>query len=122
MDVAAVVCSVALAVAAMVSGVPKVQLQGLTWAFMRSRGISANQVRAIGSGELIGVVGLMAGLFWRPAGVVAAALLLLLFGGAVVFHVRHGDYGNPDMRMPALAPFALTILSFLTLVVVSTTL
>lgn len=122
MEVSAVVCSVALAVAAMVSGVPKALLQGMPWAFLRNRGMSARQVRAIGAGELIGTVGLMVGLFWRPAGVAAAALLLILFGGAVVFHVRHGDYGNPDMRTPALVPLALAVLSLITLASVASTL
>ena len=115
MEVLALVCSVALAVVAMVSGVPKVQLQGQPWTFLRDRGVSAKGSRAIGLTELTCVVLLMVGLFWRPAGVLAAAVLLGMFTWAVRFHFRHGDYENPDMRAPAFLTLGIAVGCLLTL-------
>jgi uncharacterized membrane protein YphA (DoxX/SURF4 family) len=47
--------------------------------------------RVIGLLELAGVIGVLAGLAWRPIGVAAAIGLALLSVGAVAFHVRASD-------------------------------
>ncbi|MBD0322382.1 MAG: DoxX family protein, partial [Aldersonia sp.] len=75
MEVASVVCSVILAVTALAWGIPKVQVRGLVAKFLRNRGLGSNVVRGLGGADLLAVVGLMVGLFWRPAGIAAAALL-----------------------------------------------
>jgi hypothetical protein len=62
---------------------------------MRSRathlGFSVASYRVIGGLELLGVVGLLAGLAWPPLGVAAAIALAAMMVGAVVCHVRVGD-------------------------------
>ena len=117
MDISAVIFSVILAVAALASGLPKVQLQGMTWNFLRDRGMSPRKARSIGAAELLCVVGLMAGLFWRPVGIAASVVLIVLFAGALWFHFVHGDFGNPDRRKQALIPLGLVALSVVTLIV-----
>ncbi|MFY9764523.1 MAG: DoxX family protein [Mycobacterium sp.] len=54
-------------------------------------GIKPVQWRVIGSLELAGVAGVLAGLVWAPIGVAAAIGLALLILGAIVFHVRASD-------------------------------
>ncbi|WP_068269343.1 DoxX family protein [Aldersonia kunmingensis] len=117
MQFAAVVCSVILALTALAYGLPELQTRGLVTKFLLSRGLSANVVRGLGLANLVGVVGLMVGLFWLPAGIAAAVLLVLLFGWAVSFHFMYGDFGNPDNRNWALSTLAGLGLSLLTLTV-----
>jgi hypothetical protein len=50
--------------------------------------------RLIGVAEVFGAAGLLVGMAWPPVGVLAAACLLLLVGGAVVAHLRNGDGGR----------------------------
>lgn len=42
--------------------------------------------------EFAGGTGLIAGIFWRPLGLAAATGLVLYFIGAIVGHVRVGDF------------------------------
>lgn len=65
---------------------------------MRSRaahlGFSVRGYRLIGGLELLGVVGLLAGLAWTPLGLAAATGLLAMMIGAVVCHLRAGDHSR----------------------------
>lgn len=117
MQFAAVICSVILALTALAYGIPELQTRGLVTKFLLSRGLSANVVRALGLTNLLGVIGLMVGLFWLPAGIAASALLVLLFGWAVAFHFMYGDFANPDNRSWALSTLGGLGLSLLTLTV-----
>ena len=54
-------------------------------------GVKPAQWRMIGSVELAGVAGVLAGLAWAPIGVAAAVGLALLMLGAIAFHVRASD-------------------------------
>jgi hypothetical protein len=54
-------------------------------------GVKPVQWRLIGSLELAGVAGVLAGLAWPPIGVAAAVGLALLMLGAIGFHVRASD-------------------------------
>jgi hypothetical protein len=54
-------------------------------------GVKPVQWRMIGSVELAGVAGVLAGLAWAPIGVAAAVGLALLMLGAIGFHVRASD-------------------------------
>jgi len=54
-------------------------------------GVKPVQWRMIGSLELAGVAGVLAGLAWAPIGVAAAVGLALLMLGAIGFHVRASD-------------------------------
>lgn len=47
--------------------------------------------RTIGSLELTAVAGLLAGLVVLPLGIAAAAGLILLMVGAIIYHLRAGD-------------------------------
>ncbi|MCX5043623.1 DoxX family protein [Aldersonia sp. NBC_00410] len=117
MQIAAVVCSVILALMALAYGIPEVQVRGLASRFLLSRGLGPMVVRGLGVGNLIAVVGLMAGLFWNPVGIAAAALVVMLFGWAVAFHFMYGDFGNPDIRNWALNTAGGLGFAVLTLVV-----
>ncbi|MDT5274969.1 MAG: hypothetical protein QOG95_1901 [Mycobacterium sp.] len=54
-------------------------------------GVKPVQWRVIGSLELAGVAGVLAGLAWPPIGIAAAIGLTLLILGAIAFHVRASD-------------------------------
>jgi hypothetical protein len=68
-------------------------------------GVSPTQWRVIGSLELAGVAGALAGLLWAPIGIAAAIGLALLSIGAVAFHLRATDR-VADM-VPAVIGIAL---------------
>ena len=44
--------------------------------------------------EFAGAIGLLAGIRWRQLGIAAAIGLVLYFVGAVLSHVRVGDYAG----------------------------
>ena len=61
--------------------------------------------------EVAAAAGLLIGLAWAPLGIAAAAGLVLLMIGAIVFHVRAKD------PVEAMAPVVvLAVLSVVTLV------
>ncbi|TSD93930.1 hypothetical protein FOS14_21870 [Skermania sp. ID1734] len=114
MEVVVVALSVLLSVATIASALNKLQLDGVSWTLLRDRGYSAGFTRGFGVLEVIGVIGLMAGLFWRPFGVGAAVLLLALFAWAVRYHVDHGDMQLPELRQHAMKPIGLLVLASVT--------
>ncbi|MFD9283969.1 DoxX family protein [Streptomyces mirabilis] len=67
--------------------------------------------RFIGLAELAAAAGLLAGLFWQPIGVAAALGFAVVLVGAIGFHVKSGDYANPETRGNAMAPAILTIVA-----------
>ena len=85
---------------------------------MRARaahvGFSVAAYRRIGLLEILGVLGLLVGALLPVIGVLAAAGLLLLLGGAMIAHLRSGD--GPRELAPAIV-LSLTTLAFLILVV-----
>jgi hypothetical protein len=85
---------------------------------MRARaehvGFSVSAYRRIGFLELLAVLGLLIGAFVPVIGVLAAAGLLMLLGGATATHLRNGD-GMREIA-PAVV-LGLVTLSFLLLVV-----
>jgi ABC-type Fe3+-siderophore transport system permease subunit len=85
---------------------------------MRSRaehvGFSVSAYRRIGALELLGVAGLLVGVAVPVVGVLAGVGLLLLMGGAVTTHVRHGD--GPKEVAPAAVLGAVAV-GYLVLVV-----
>lgn len=70
-------------------------------------GISATNWRGIGLLELAGVIGVLAGLWWPPLGIAAAACLALLSVGAIVSHVRASD--RADQSIPAAIGLVLAV-------------
>jgi uncharacterized protein YqgC (DUF456 family) len=54
-------------------------------------GIVWRRYRLIGVAELAAAAGVLVGLFWRPAGLLAAAGMILLLIGALITHRRAHD-------------------------------
>jgi hypothetical protein len=81
---------------------------------MRARaahvGFSAEQYQLIGIAEVLGAVGISAGLLDAPLGYAAGAGLLALLGGALVTHVRQGD-GPAEWAAASL--FAAGVVAYL---------
>ncbi|MEV7287077.1 DoxX family protein [Streptomyces sp. NPDC093252] len=120
MYIAAATLSVILALASAAAGGPKALLKGDVPAALQSHmGLSAGLVRFVGAAEVAAAGGLVAGLFWQPLGIAAAAGFALVMLGAIGFHARAGDYADPALRGNALAPVALAVLAVATAVTLS---
>jgi hypothetical protein len=70
-------------------------------------GISLALNRFVGVCEGAAVVGLVAGLFWRPLAIAAAGGVVLLMIGALSFHRRAGD--SLGRASPALVVLLLAV-------------
>src|SRR5215469_5525668 len=70
-------------------------------------GIAWPRYRLIGAAELAAAAGILAGLWWHPLGVAAAAGMILLLTGALITH-RHAADNAKDMA-PALLALVITI-------------
>jgi uncharacterized membrane protein YphA (DoxX/SURF4 family) len=70
-------------------------------------GIPWPRYRLIGVAELAAAAGVLAGLWWHPLGVAAAAGMILLLAGAMITHRRAADSGKE--MTPALLALAITI-------------
>ena len=70
-------------------------------------GISWPRYQLIGVAELTAAAGILAGLWWYPLGVAAAAGMALLLLGALITHRRAADRGMEVA--PALTALAITI-------------
>ncbi|GAA2708795.1 DoxX family protein [Micromonospora olivasterospora] len=92
MQVPLIALSVILAVVFAATAVPK--LLGKMDDRMSHLGVSTGLTKVIGALELAGVVGLVLGLYWAPAGIAAAVGLTILMIGAVTYHLRAKDPGN----------------------------
>lgn len=60
-------------------------------------GVSTRLARLIGVLEILGAAGLVIGLWIGPLGIAAAAGLVLLMTGAVIYHVRARDTAKKTM-------------------------
>jgi hypothetical protein len=69
-------------------------------------GIAWRRYRLIGVAELMAAAGVLIGLFWRPAGLLAAAGMILLLIGALVTHRRAHD--SIREALPAVVALAVT--------------
>ena len=79
-------------------------------------GIPWPSYRLIGVAELAAAAGVLAGLWWHPLGVSAAAGMALLLAGALITHRRAADSGKE--MAPALVALAITI-AYLAIVLTS---
>ena len=70
-------------------------------------GIPWPRYRLIGVAELAAAGGVLAGLWWHPVGLAAAAGMVLLLLGALITHRRAADSGKETA--PALLALAITI-------------
>lgn len=111
MYIAAVILSVLLALASLAAGAPKAQFKGDAAEGLVAKGLSAGLVRFIGLAEVAAAVGLVAGIWWQPLGIAAAAGMAVLFLGAIGYHVKWGDYADSKSRGGALAPVLLLLVA-----------
>jgi uncharacterized membrane protein YphA (DoxX/SURF4 family) len=79
-------------------------------------GIPWRHYRLIGVAELAAAAGVLAGLWWHPLGVAAAAGMVLLLIGALITHRRALD--SAKEMAPALLTLAITI-GYLAVAVIS---
>jgi len=79
-------------------------------------GIPWRHYRLIGVAELAAAAGVLAGLWWHPLGVAAAAGMILLLIGALITHRRALD--SAKEMAPALLSLAITI-AYLAVAVIS---
>jgi DoxX-like family len=70
-------------------------------------GIPWRRYRLIAVPELVAAAGVLVGLFWRPAGLLAAAGMTVLLLGALIAHRRVHDH-IPDM-LPALVALVIAV-------------
>ena len=70
-------------------------------------GIAWHRYRLIGVAELATAAGVLAGLFWRPAGLLAAVGVTLLLLGALTVHRRAHD--RIREAVPALGALAIAL-------------
>ncbi|MZE70481.1 DoxX family protein [Streptomyces sp. SID5789] len=109
MYIAAVILSALLALASLAAGAPKAQLKGRVPDELVAKGLGPGLVRLTGLAEVAAAAGLVAGIWWQPVGIAAAAGLLVVMLGAVRYHAKWGDYADTEARGAASAPvlFAL---------------
>jgi uncharacterized protein YqgC (DUF456 family) len=69
-------------------------------------GIAWRRYRLIGVAELAAAIGVLIGLFWRPAGLLAAAGMILLLIGALITHRRAHD--SIREALPAVVALAVS--------------
>ncbi len=91
MDTATVIVTVLLAALFTFSASIKLLGVSRSLAIRDHLGVKSVQWRLIGTCELAGVAGVLAGLAWAPIGIAAAIGLALLAVGAIAFHVRASD-------------------------------
>jgi uncharacterized membrane protein YphA (DoxX/SURF4 family) len=70
-------------------------------------GIAWRRYRLIGVAELAAAIGVLTGLFWRPAGLLAAAGMTLLLLGALIAHRQVRD--SIREALPAVVALTITI-------------
>lgn len=91
MHMAAVILSLVLAVAMLASGFMKLIKAPRIVCMMEPLGVPAARLPLLGSLQIAGTIGLIAGIFLPPLGVAAAIGLVLYFAGAIVAHIRAND-------------------------------
>ena len=79
-------------------------------------GVARERLPVLAAVLLLGVAGLVAGLFWAPLGLAAAACLVLYFALAIAAHARHDDLNNVG------APVVLLLLAMVTAALFAATL
>ncbi|MEV5787850.1 DoxX family protein [Streptomyces sp. NPDC048448] len=116
MYIAAVILSALLALVSLAAGAPKAQLKGDVPDGLVAKGLSSAQVRLIGLAEVAAAAGLVAGIWWQPLGIAAAAGMAVLLLGAIGYHVKWGDYRDSAARGSAMAPIVLVFAAVATVV------
>ena len=102
-----VALSVLLAIACLVPASAKLLAHPKMQESARHFGIPWSRYRLIGVAELAAAAGVLAGVWWHPLGVAAAAGMAVLLLGALVSHRRAGDTGKDAAA--ALVTLVITV-------------
>ncbi|MFI7118489.1 DoxX family protein [Amycolatopsis sp. NPDC049868] len=100
-----------LALVFLAAGLQKVFQSRAIASNMRRLGASRGLTRLIGALEILGAIGIVAGIRYPVAAIAATIGFVLLLVGAIAFHARAGDYGRRTRRNDAFAPPVLLILT-----------
>lgn len=106
MFVTAVILAIVLAPVLIFLGTAKVIRHPMMVAKARHLGFSERGFQLVGAIELVGIAGLLTGLFWPPLGVAAAAGLVLFLVGGAIAHARVKD--TVTAMIPAVVCAALS--------------
>jgi uncharacterized membrane protein YphA (DoxX/SURF4 family) len=114
MFLATAVVSGLLAAALVLSGRGKLVKDPQQMKTMSTVGFPEDKLWLLATAETAGAVGVVAGLFWWPIGIAAAAGVILYFLGAVGAHLRVRDPNFVPALLPLLAAVAALVLRALT--------
>jgi uncharacterized membrane protein YbjE (DUF340 family) len=103
MTVAMIVVSVLLAALLVVTAARKLSHRDAVVATYRRVGVPEERLNLLAALLLAGAAGLIAGLWWPPVGVAAAAALVAYFLLAIGAHVRARDAANTPTPVVFLA-------------------
>jgi uncharacterized membrane protein YphA (DoxX/SURF4 family) len=92
MFIAASVVSVLLAAVLLISARGKLTHDPRQMATLKSVGFPEHKAWLLGTAEIAGAFGLVAGLFWWPIGLAAGVGVIAYFTGAVGSHLRIRDW------------------------------
>lgn len=98
-----------LAFALLLSGRGKLVKDERIVASLTGAGVPLGWYPYLAAAELAGALGLLAGMVFAPLGIAAAAAILSYFVGAVIAHLRVGDFKGltPAVSLLVLAVAAL---------------
>ena len=99
--------SVLLALACLVPAAAKLSAHPAMQESARHFGIPWRRYRLLGAAELAAAAGVVAGLWWHPLGLAAAAGMAALLIGALITHRRAGDSGKETA--PALVTLVIAV-------------
>jgi hypothetical protein len=74
-------------------------------------GVPLRYLPALAACEVLGALGLIGGIWWPPIGITAGMGLVLYFVGAVVAHIRVGDFAGIG---PAAFVLGLSVAALMT--------
>jgi uncharacterized membrane protein YphA (DoxX/SURF4 family) len=114
MFLAAAIVSGLLAAVLLLSGRGKLVKDPQQLKTMSTVGFPEDRLWLLAAAETAGAVGVVAGLFWWPIGVAAAAGVILYFLGAVGAHLRVRDLNFAPALVLLMAGVAALILRVLT--------
>jgi hypothetical protein len=110
MFIASAVVSALLAAVLLLSGRGKLARDPAQMKTLGKDGFPEDKVWLLAAAEIAGAAGLVAGLFWWPLGIAAAAGVIAYFAGAVGSHLRVGDWQvTPPAVLLAAAVGALVL-------------
>src|SRR5258708_38709799 len=110
MFVAAAIVSSLLAAVLLVAGRGKLVKDPQQLKTMSTVGFPEDKLWLLATAEIAGAVGVVAGLFWWPIGVAAAAGVILYFLGAIGAHFRVRDHNFTPALVLLLAAVSALVL------------